>query len=171
MTTPYEQAINELKDRQRVAADWQNSPALVLAGPGSGKTRVLTTRIARIINETHTQNFRILALTFTNKAADEMAGRVSLLCPNSADRLFIGTFHAFCTTILRQHGTHIGIQSNFTIYSLEEDRQQVLGDALKHDPDNTPTGVDERQILKTLDGIMNRLAKPDNAVTYFRDKL
>lgn len=171
MTTPYEQAINELKDRQRVAADWQNSPALVLAGPGSGKTRVLTTRIARIINETPTQNFRILALTFTNKAADEMAGRVSLLCPNSADRLFIGTFHAFCTTILRQHGTHIGIQSNFTIYSLEEDRQQVLGDALKHDPDNTPTGVDERQILKTLDGIMNRLAKPDNAVTYFRDKL
>jgi len=171
MTIPYEQAIQELKDLQRFAADWQEGPALVLAGPGSGKTRVLTTRIARILNETPTQNFRILALTFTNKAADEMANRVRLLCPTSEDRLFIGTFHAFCTTILRQHGTHISIQSNFTIYSLDEDRQQVLRDALKHDPENTPVGVDENQILKTLDGIMNRLATPENAVASFPDKL
>lgn len=169
--TPYEQAIQELKDLQRYAADWHDGPALVLAGPGSGKTRVLTTRIARVLNETPTQNFRILALTFTNKAADEMANRVSILCPTSEDRLFIGTFHAFCTSILRQHGTHIGIQSNFTIYSLEEDRQQVLRDALKHDPNSTPVGVGESQMLKMLDAILNRLATPENTVSLFRDKL
>ncbi len=170
MTTHYEQAIQELKDLQRYAVDWQDGPALVLAGPGSGKTRVLTTRIARIIQESPTQNFRVLALTFTNKAADEMTSRVGILCPNSEERLSIGTFHAFCTNILRQHGSHIGIQTNFTIYSLDDDRRQVLRDALKRDPGTTPVGHDEDQILRTIDGLMNRFATPETTPALFRDQ-
>lgn len=171
MTTHYEQAIAELKDLQRYAVDWQDGPALVLAGPGSGKTRVLTSRIARILQESPNQSFRILALTFTNKAADEMTSRVGLLCPNTEERLFIGTFHAFCTNILRQHGSHIGIQTNFTIYSLDEDRRQVLRDALKREPATTPVGHDENQILKTIDGLMSRFATPETTPRLFRDQV
>ncbi|WP_321472976.1 ATP-dependent helicase [uncultured Paludibaculum sp.] len=170
MTTQYEQALNELKDLQRHAVDWQDNPALVLAGPGSGKTRVLTTRIAKLIEESSTKNFRILALTFTNKAADEMTTRVSVLCPDNEERLFIGTFHAFCTHILRQHGSHIGIQSDFTIYALDEDRRQILRDAIKRDPDTKPLGQDETQILRTIDGLMNRFATPETAPKLFRDQ-
>jgi DNA helicase-2/ATP-dependent DNA helicase PcrA len=170
MTTQYEQAIAELKDLQHYAVDWQDGAALVLAGPGSGKTRVLTTRIARILQESATQNFRVLALTFTNKAADEMTSRVGLLCPNSEERLFIGTFHAFCTNILRQHGSHIGIQTNFTIYSLDEDRRQVLRDALKREPSTKPVGHDEDQILRTIDGLMSRFATPETTPALFRDQ-
>jgi len=121
------------------------------------------------LQESPTQNFRILALTFTNKAADEMTNRVALLCPNTEERLFIGTFHAFCTNILRQHGSHIGIQTNFTIYSLDEDRRQVLRDALKREPNTTPIGHDEDQILKTIDGLMSRFATPQTTTTLFRD--
>jgi len=170
MTTQYEQALQELKDVQRYAVEWQEGAALVLAGPGSGKTRVLTTRIARLLQESPKQNFRVLALTFTNKAADEMTNRVGLLCPNNEERLFIGTFHAFCTNILRQHGSHIGIQTNFTIYSLDDDRRQVLQDALKREPSTTPVGHDENQILKTIDGLMSRFATPETTPTLFRDQ-
>lgn len=160
MTPAYEQAITELKDLQRYAVDWQDGPALVLAGPGSGKTRVLTTRIARILQESSTHKFRVLALTFTNKAADEMRNRVAALCGDVEDRALIGTFHSFCTDILRQHGTHIGIQNDFTIYSLDDDRRQVLRDALKQDPDATPD-QDEDQILRTIDNLMSRFYTPE----------
>lgn len=169
MTTHYEQAISELKDNQRRAVDWQDGAALVLAGPGSGKTRVLTTRIARLLQESPKQNFRILALTFTNKAADEMTNRVGILCPNNEERLCIGTFHAFCTNILRQHGSHIGIQTNFTIYSLEDDRRQILRDALKRDPNSTPIGHNENQTLRQIDALMNRFATPATTQKLFRD--
>lgn len=169
MTTHYEQAIQELKDLQRYAVDWQVGAALVLAGPGSGKTKVLTTRIARILEESPQQTFRILALTFTNKAADEMSNRVGILCPDNEERLSIGTFHAFCTNLLRQHGSHIGIQTNFTIYSLEDDRRQVLRNVLKHDPGSIPAGHDENRILKTIDGLMNRFATPENTPALFKD--
>ena len=120
----YDDAYQELNETQREAVDWEDGPALVLAGPGSGKTKVLTIRVARLLRDSPTKNFRILALTFTNKAADEMTGRVNILAPGQEQRLFIGTFHAFCSQVLRQHGAHIGIQSNFTIYSTEEDRRQ-----------------------------------------------
>ena len=160
MTTPYEEAIAELKDLQRYAVDWQDGAALILAGPGSGKTRVLTSRIARILQESPGQNFRILALTFTNKAADEMMKRIGHLCSNIDERLFIGTFHAFCTNILRQHGTHIGV---------DDDRRQVLRDALKRDPESIPIGHDEDQILKTIDNLMSRFITPAATPKLFSD--
>jgi DNA helicase-2/ATP-dependent DNA helicase PcrA len=167
MNPAYEQAIGELKDLQRYAVDWQDGAALVLAGPGSGKTRVLTTRIARIVEQSSTHKFRVLALTFTNKAADEMRNRVAACCDDVEDRTLIGTFHSFCTDILRQHGIHIGIQNDFTIYSLDDDRRQVLRDAFKQDADAMPVGHDEDQILRTIDSLTSRFITLDAAPERF----
>ncbi len=122
---------NELSPIQQEAAEWNEGPLLVLAGPGSGKTRVLTCRIARILEATADQNFRILGLTFTNKAADEMRSRLAKFIPDQQRRLFIGTFHAFCADVLRQHGIHLKINPNFQIYSENADLQAILNDAVE----------------------------------------
>lgn len=124
--------LEGLNPAQREAVLWNEGPMLVLSGPGSGKTNVLTKRIARLLEESANQKFRILGLTFTNKAADEMRSRVENLVPHYASRLFLGTFHSFCAEVLRQHGVHLGIQPNFNIYGSEPDRRAVLSDALVH---------------------------------------
>lgn len=124
-------AWNELREFQKEAAQWGDGPVLVLAGPGSGKTRVLTCRIANILNSTKDQNFRILGLTFTNKAADEMRSRVVSYVDGQEKRIFLGTFHSFCADLLRQHGTHIGINPNFQIYSQPNDLKAVLNSAVE----------------------------------------
>src|SRR3981081_1210061 len=98
------------------AVEWNQGPLLVLAGPGSGKTQVLTCRIASMLDASRDQNFRILALTFTKQAADEMKSRVSTFVPGLEERANIATFHSFAGQILRQHGIHIGINSDFAIY-------------------------------------------------------
>src|SRR4051812_30443228 len=107
--TPVTVAMSELTLAQAAAVSWNEGPLFVLAGPGSGKTRDLTTRVARLLAESPTRSFRVLALTFTNKAADEMSGRVTALVPDQAHRASIGTFHSFCMQMLQQHGAHIGI--------------------------------------------------------------
>src|SRR3990172_5275193 len=104
----FTEAWKKLSPIQREAAKWDEEPLLVLAGPGSGKTRVLTCRIARILDSKRGENFRILGLTFTNKAADEMRNRVAEYVSGHEGRLFLGTFHSFCADVLRQHGTHLG---------------------------------------------------------------
>lgn len=125
-TKEYAAAWEKLSDIQKKVASWDEGPLLVLAGPGSGKTRVLTCRIARILDSTSNKNFRIIGLTFTNKAADEMRSRVSTLVTGQEARLFLGTFHSFCADVLRQHGTHLGINPNFKIYAQDSELQSVL---------------------------------------------
>ncbi len=154
--------LAELTQVQRKAVDWDDGPLLVLAGPGSGKTRVLTCRIARLLESSQERRFRILALTFTNKAADEMAARVTTLVPGLKERANIGTFHGFCAKVLRQHGSHLGIKPNFAIYSRTEDRQAVLDDALIRD-----NWQDFRheivRILHLIDLLKARLVEPADA--------
>ncbi len=118
-------SLKSLSTVQAEAVRHRDGALLVLAGPGSGKTRVLTTRIARLLHETPDEHFRVLALTFTNRAADEMRERIERLSPAAENRLFVGTFHAFCADILRQHGQHLNIRTNFRIYSTNEDRARV----------------------------------------------
>ena len=118
-------AIESLSDVQHQAVRHDDGALLVLAGPGSGKTRVLTTRIARLLLEAPDEPFRVLALTFTNRAADEMRERIERMAPEAQHRLFIGTFHAFSADILRQHGQHLGIKTDFRIYSTNEDRTEI----------------------------------------------
>lgn len=105
MTDDLSAALAELTTAQREAAEWDTGAILVLAGPGSGKTRVLTTRIALLLQKKST---RLLALTYTTKAADEMRQRVQVLSSGNDERVLVGTFHSFCVQILRQHGIHIG---------------------------------------------------------------
>lgn len=118
--------INQLE-----AATWSSGPLLVLAGPGSGKTRVLTEHIAHLIENSPNERFRVLGMTFTNKAANEMRSRLELRIPDQVDRVRATTFHSFAAELLRQHGSHIGIQPDFSILSLEEDRVALLAIAME----------------------------------------
>ena len=130
MGSPLGSSLRELTCIQRRAVKWDDGALLVLAGPGSGKTRVLTCRVARLLDISREERYRILALTFTNKAAHEMAHRVTTMAPGFEGRANIGTFHGFCADVLRQHGVHLGIKPNFAIYSRTSDRLAVLEDAL-----------------------------------------
>lgn len=113
---------------QQMAIEWNEGPLLVLAGPGSGKTAVLTKRISRLINESADESFKILALTFTNKAALEMSNRIIELIPEAKGRLFVGTFHSFCAEVLRNHGSSIGIKPDFTILSDDNDLNAIVSE-------------------------------------------
>jgi DNA helicase-2/ATP-dependent DNA helicase PcrA len=159
------QAIGELTQAQAAAANWVDGALFVLAGPGSGKTRVLTTRVAKLLAETPEKSFRVLALTFTNKAADEMASRIEALVPDQQHRATIGTFHSFCMQMLQQHGSHIGINPNFAIYSLESDRADLLKEAIRA---NGLSSDDER-FLGTIDKLKAQLVEPDGCAKLFRD--
>jgi DNA helicase-2/ATP-dependent DNA helicase PcrA len=113
-----------LNDAQREAVAHLTGPMLVLAGAGSGKTRVLTVRVARLVEEHGVDPRHILAVTFTNKAAGEMKGRVAQLLEREPDGLWIGTFHAVCARILRREAPQLGFSRTFTIY--DEDDVEAL---------------------------------------------
>ncbi len=161
MDNPLESSLQELTDIQRRAVEWDDGALLVLAGPGSGKTRVLTCRVARLLEASRDERFRILALTFTNKAAHEMTNRVTALVPGLEGRANIGTFHGFCADVLRQHGVHLGIKPNFAIYSRLADRQAVLEDALRREPQLF--GSDVRRLLPLIDDLKTRMIMPGQA--------
>lgn len=121
--------LDELNDVQRQAVTNTNGPVLVVAGPGSGKTRVLTYRIAHLI-ETGVAPWEILALTFTNKAAREMKERIAKVVGDRAKRVWAGTFHSVFSKILRVEAEKIGYPSNFTIYDTD-DTKSLLGVIIK----------------------------------------
>jgi DNA helicase II / ATP-dependent DNA helicase PcrA len=170
MESAFESALAKLTDIQRQAVEWDQGPLLVLAGPGSGKTQVLTCRIARLLDASRERNFRILALTFTNKAADEMKSRVAAFVPGLEERANIGTFHSFCGQILRQHGVHIGINPDFAIYSADDDRRAVLEDALQAAQlKGRPVSLDDVKFLGVIDRLKSRLIEPSAAVQALPD--
>jgi DNA helicase-2/ATP-dependent DNA helicase PcrA len=172
MSTPqFKAAWESLSPIQREAAEWNEGPLLVLAGPGSGKTRVLTCRVARILDSSHDKNFRVLGLTFTNKAADEMRSRVIDFAPGQDERLFLGTFHSFCADILRQHGTHLKINPNFHIYSQEYDLQAVLDEAVNKAKKQSPVVSDlDKKTLPVILRLKSFLISPDKCREVFKDR-
>jgi DNA helicase II / ATP-dependent DNA helicase PcrA len=111
---------DSLNDQQRQAVESIYGPVLVLAGAGTGKTRVLTTRLAHILNQGYAYPSQILAVTFTNKAAAEMRERVIQLIGRSAEGLWLGTFHALAVKILRRYGELLGLRSDFTILDTDD---------------------------------------------------
>jgi DNA helicase II / ATP-dependent DNA helicase PcrA len=161
---PLANALGKLTEIQRQAVDWDQGPLLVLAGPGSGKTQVLTCRIARLLDESRDHSFRVLALTFTNKAADEMRNRVAGFVPGLEERVTLGTFHSFCGQMLRQHGVHLDINPDFAIYSTDDDRRAVLEDALRRArSEGKPASLDDVKYLGLIDKMKARLIGPAGA--------
>lgn len=145
-------SLDTLNANQRSAVEWTDGPLLVLAGPGSGKTLVLTFRAARILQEDPEAS--MLALTFTTKAADEMRQRLDTLMGGRADRAHLCTFHSFAGDVLRQHGSHVGIRPDFSMLANDEDRIAVLEgviDGLKCDTSALPT--DRKNLLFLLDRV------------------
>jgi DNA helicase II / ATP-dependent DNA helicase PcrA len=116
--------LSQLNPAQKEAVETINGPLLILAGPGSGKTRVITHRVAYLIRVCGISPYRILAVTFTNKAAKEMTERLNRLVSGSVSTLTLGTFHAICARILRRDGKDIGVDPSFVIY--DEDDQMSL---------------------------------------------
>ncbi|MFA5400308.1 MAG: UvrD-helicase domain-containing protein [Dehalococcoidia bacterium] len=118
-----------LNEAQREAVQYIKGPLLILAGPGSGKTRVITHRIAYLVKTTGVSPRHIMAVTFTNKAAREMQERLQRLLGNLAEQVWAGTFHAICARILRKDGKSLGLDTNFVIYD-EEDQQSLVKQCL-----------------------------------------
>lgn len=165
-------SLSSLTEIQGRAAQWGEGPLLLLAGPGSGKTRVLTSRIARLLDAAPEASFRILALTFTNKAADEMRARVEQLVPDLAHRVFLGTFHSFCADVLRQHGSHVGVRPDFRIYSTKPDLEAVMAQAVKSAAD---AGVGVRRndaaLYPVIERLRANLVGPSDAAEHVPEEL
>src|SRR5512136_2633281 len=118
--------LDKLNPHQRQAVTAGAGPVLVLAGPGSGKTRVLTQRVAHLIANEGVRPYQILAVTFTNKAAREMENRVrAMLGELASDGLWLGTFHATCARILRREAENLPFQSNFVIFDADDQLRVV----------------------------------------------
>ncbi len=112
--------LAKLNEEQRQAVETVDGPLLVLAGAGTGKTRVLTTRFAHILLTRRAFPNQVLAVTFTNKAAREMRERVSALLGRPAEGLWLGTFHALCARMLRRHAEHVRLTSSFSILDTDD---------------------------------------------------
>ena len=147
--------LNGMNDRQAEAVQTTEGPLLIMAGAGSGKTRVLTHRIAHLIDEKLVNPWNILAITFTNKAAREMKERAAALNPATQDCL-IATFHSMCVRILRREADHIGYNRNFTI--VDPGEQRTLMKRILKNLNLDPKKWNERAILGTISNAKNDLS-------------
>ena len=159
--------LSSLNENQHEAVLWDKGPLLVLSGPGSGKTRVLTYRIARILEQSKGQHFKILALTFTNKAAAEMRGRVEELVPDKLGRVRLTTFHSFAAQLLQQHGNHLNFRPDFQILSNDTDREALLDDVLgqlRKDLNYAlPTHFKSAQLVPAVTKLLEKCVPPEAA--------
>ena len=150
--------LDSLNNMQKKAVLHENGPLLVLAGAGSGKTRVLTTSIAYLIEEKNIDPRNIIAITFTNKAANEMKERISNLLNMDVSHLWIGTFHSICARILRMNIDKIGYDKNFTIYDSSDQKtlvKEIINElGLKEE-------VTPREALSVISQAKNKSMTPD----------
>lgn len=151
--------LDMLNDRQREAVLQTEGPVLILAGAGSGKTRVLTQRIAYLIEEKHVNPWNILAITFTNKAAEEMRERVDSIVGFGAESIWVSTFHSMCVRILRRYIDRLGYDTNFTIYDTD-DSKSVMKEICKRLNIDTKL-YKERAILSEISSAKDELISPE----------
>lgn len=150
--------LDGLNDCQKRAVKQTEGPVLIIAGAGSGKTRVLTNRIAYLIDECGISPYNILAITFTNKAAAEMRERVEKVT-DCGSQVWVSTFHSTCVRILRRYIDRIGYQTNFTIYDTD-DQKSVIRDACKKLNIDTKM-LKERTIMSAISSAKDEMISPD----------
>ena len=148
-----------LNEQQKKGVCATEGPVLLLAGAGSGKTRVLTHRIAYLIDELGVNAWNIMAITFTNKAAGEMKERVENLVGIGSDSIWITTFHSSCVRILRRYADRLGYDNNFTIYDTD-DQKSVMKEICKRLQIDTKT-LKERTILAAISSAKDELISPE----------
>ena len=152
-----------LNKEQYEGAVTVNGPVLILAGAGSGKTRVLTHRMAHMIEDLNIFPYKILAITFTNKAAREMKERVVSLIGEKAEDMWISTFHSTCVRILRREIEKIGYKKNFTIYD-SSDQKTLLKECIKALQIND-RDISEQEIMGKISRAKDSMLAPD---AYYR---
>ena len=146
--------LADLNANQRYAVECENKPLLVLAGQGSGKTLVLTMRIARLILKSANERFRILGLTFTRMAAEAMRHGVERLLDSESERARLVTFHSFCNEALRQHGSHLGLRPDFQVIAHDADRLQILRDVVRKSLLRDMPRMREQRIMTIIDRLL-----------------
>jgi DNA helicase-2/ATP-dependent DNA helicase PcrA len=164
-------AWEELSPIQREAAEWDDGPLLVLAGPRAGNTRVVACRIARLLDSSRDRKYRIIGLAFNDRVIHEVKSSVANFVPREADRLFWGTFDSFCADVLRQHGTHIKIKPSFTAYSQDFDLQAVLNDVVEKAKKRSNLVSDlDKTTLPVIQRLKSRLILPEDCAEMFVDQ-
>ena len=148
-----------LNDRQREAVELTEGPLLILAGAGSGKTRVLTHRIAYLIDKCGVDPWNIMAITFTNKAAGEMRERVDKMVGAGAESIWISTFHSSCVRMLRRFADRLGYDNSFTIYDTDDTKSVMKGIMKRLQISNED--IKERTILSRISDLKNNGIGPD----------
>ena len=164
--------LEGLNPAQREAVEAIEGPLLIVAGPGSGKTRVITHRVAYLVRVCGISPYRILGVTFTNKAAREMRDRLERLVGTRSSQLTVGTFHAFCAGILRREGKHIGLDSSFTIYD-DEDQMNLLKQAMEQvevDPKRFPPRAIQSVISRSKSILVDAQGLSLNHQGYFEEQ-
>src|SRR5437764_3093970 len=152
--------LDTLNPEQRDAVLHIKGPLLILAGAGSGKTRVITSRIAYLVGDGHAKPEEVLAVTFTNKAAEEMRTRVETLLGSDCGRMWVSTFHSLCARLLRREAPAIGLTRDFVIYD-SSDQLSVVKQALK-DLHIDESFVQARAALSRISHAKNRMESPDD---------
>ena len=147
-----------LNDKQAEAVMQTEGPVLLLAGAGSGKTRVLTHRVAYLIEEKGVDPYNILAITFTNKAAGEMRDRVDLIVSHGAGRVWVSTFHALCVRILRRYIDKLGYENSFTIYDSDDQKAAVKACLKKLNID--PKQYSEKMVISEISKAKEQFIAP-----------
>ena len=147
-----------LNPMQKEAVLHTEGPLLILAGAGSGKTRVLTHRIAYLIDEKEVNPWNILAITFTNKAAGEMRERVDALVGFGAESIWVSTFHSTCVRILRRYIENLGYTTSFSIY--DSDDQKTLMKQVFKTLDIDTKQYKERSVLSIISSAKDKLISP-----------
>ncbi len=165
--------LERLNPVQREAVAHPGGPLLIVAGAGSGKTRVLTHRVAYLIRELGVSPFEILAITFTNKAADEMKARVAALVGPVARRMWVSTFHSACVRILRRDAQHLGYSSSFSIYD-QSDAERLTGHVLRDlniDPKRFPPRTVHAVISQAKNDLIGVDAYHDRAMSIYERRI
>src|SRR5579864_8277180 len=163
------QFLETLNPEQREAVLHIRGPLLILAGAGSGKTRVITSRIAYLVGDGHAEPHEVLAVTFTNKAAEEMRARVEALLGSDCAPMWVSTFHSLCARLLRREAPAIGLSRDFVIYD-SSDQLTVVKQALK-ELRIDDTFIQPRAALSRISHAKNRMEGPDalaEAATWHR---